>query len=288
MKNQKNRHDDKIFYLIMIILIIILSNLDNIKKYQGDSEVVVLEVEKHPDKNIDTGREVNNQEIIKIPEIPPIEETDQEKPNNDIEEEPVPVIPNEISNQEIKLEITRDQTILRLSWTEYQDNLKYYKIIRSTKNPDPKYPQDKFIETIPDSQVTTYDDDEYKDGFINYYVVAAVKNDMSVKYSNVVTIDFRNPEQQVSSLEGSYDGKSVNLKWDQPDRPIKYFRVVRSTINPFPTYPQDSFIKTMNSINETEFTDIGPFKEDTYFYGITITFSDNTIGYSNPVQINII
>ena len=78
------------------------------------------------------------------------------------------------------------------------------------------------------------------------------------------------------------------MNWKKPNKPVKYYRVIRSSTNPFPTYPQDSYIKTFTNINDTTYTDLDTLKDEYNYYGITIIFGDNSIGYSNPIKIEYV
>ena len=139
-----------------------------------------------------------------------------------------------------------------------------------------------------DPDTINFVDTKFKNGLINYYIIAAIKNDMSAVYSNVVIIDLRNPEDQVITLNGEYKNNEVILNWKKPNKPVKYYRVIRSSTNPFPTYPQDSYIKTFTNINDTTYTDLDTLKDEYNYYGITIIFGDNSIGYSNPIKIEYV
>ncbi|MBT3464953.1 hypothetical protein HN451_08210, partial [archaeon] len=281
----KTKNNDKIFYVVIIILIIILTNTNKKTTNLSDENII-----NDNDKIIEDINEID--EIISqepIIEKIPVEEKDFNIiiDNNEEIIEKIPTEKefenNEIIKNNITLEILQGENEIELKWTPFIENLKYYKVIRSTKNPDPKYPQDKFIKTISDPDTINFVDTKFKNGLINYYIIAAIKNDMSAVYSNVVIIDLRNPEDQVITLNGEYKNNEVILNWKKPNKPVKYYRVIRSSTNPFPTYPQDSYIKTFTNINDTTYTDLDTLKDEYNYYGITIIFGDNSIGYSNPI-----
>lgn len=75
------------------------------------------------------------------------------------------------------------------SWDKYSksDSLKYYKLIKSTTNSDPVYPEDKYITYSTDINFTSYlDSGTNKE--ITYYRVCAITNSNNRYCSNVVKI----------------------------------------------------------------------------------------------------
>ena len=74
-----------------------------------------------------------------------------------------------------------------MKWTEYGGEFLQYKIVRSVKNPLPKYPNDRLIKTIPFVDTTEYLDILAEPG-INYYAVTIIRPDKSKFTSNPVSI----------------------------------------------------------------------------------------------------
>lgn len=76
-----------------------------------------------------------------------------------------------------------------LSWSEYTDeDLKWYKVVHSQDNPEPKYPQDGYVAVISDATKTTHTHPDVKAG-TNYYSVCVITTDDRRGCSNTVTIE---------------------------------------------------------------------------------------------------
>ncbi|MBW7954476.1 hypothetical protein H3C61_01555 [Candidatus Gracilibacteria bacterium] len=83
-----------------------------------------------------------------------------------------PITKNEFN---FTLKVDGDDVIL--NWTRFDNFLKkdfkYYKVVRSSSNPNPVYPDDGYIKYEDNIGVTSYTDEDAEDG-INYYRVCAI------------------------------------------------------------------------------------------------------------------
>ena len=81
------------------------------------------------------------------------------------------------------------------SWDAYApDGFNYYKVVRSTTNNNPVYPDDSYIKAISDANTTTYSDKDVPSGTSYYRVCSIVKPDRYC--SPVVTINYENGEAE--------------------------------------------------------------------------------------------
>ncbi len=75
------------------------------------------------------------------------------------------------------------------SWNVYApEGFNYYKVVRSTNNPDPVYPDDGYIQVTSDPDFTSYTDKDVPKGVSYYRVCSIAKPDRFC--SNVVMIEY--------------------------------------------------------------------------------------------------
>ncbi len=102
-----------------------------------------------------------------------------------------------------------------MNWTKYNkdEGFRFYKVIRSSTNPDPVYPEDSYIKYSSDVNFTSYVDSKVPQ-WTNYYRVCAITDANNRYCSNVVKI-VNNTEptsdvictQQYEPVCGKKDGK---------------------------------------------------------------------------------
>ncbi len=78
---------------------------------------------------------------------------------------------------------------IKLSWSKYENTADSLKILRSTSNQNPKYP-DEAYKSINDLTTTDFVDTSVNDGTKYYYRLAAYQDDQVVEYSDVVNIKY--------------------------------------------------------------------------------------------------
>lgn len=178
---------------------------------------------------------------------------------------------------------------VKLKWTPYPNSdLKYYKIVRSATNEDPKYPEDGYISVITSRLDNTYTDCNPNDG-INYYGITIVKTDGNKEYTNPVSVTVENTEEPTSSsvtLNGEEIEGCIKLEWNYEGSTLKYYKVVRSSTNPEPKYPEDGYISVISNKEEQEYTDCAYNDSLINYYRITVVLPDNSKIHSNVLVIS--
>jgi len=102
-----------------------------------------------------------------------------------------------------------------LTWTQAEaEGFQYYKVLRSTDNPDMVYPEDGYITYITNVETLTYTDSEFEDG-INYYRVCSIFKDQVRGCSNTLTLE-------LSATDNKDEETSKDAQEDLSDDEIKY------------------------------------------------------------------
>ncbi|PIE85450.1 hypothetical protein CSA08_01950 [Candidatus Gracilibacteria bacterium] len=80
--------------------------------------------------------------------------------------------------------------------------------------------------------------------------------------------------------------KSVEMKWEafSKDEKFKYYKVVKSSTNPSPVYPDDGYIKYISNINETSYTD-HKLSDGVAYYRVCAITHDKNRYCSNVVKV---
>lgn len=210
--------------------------------------------------------------------------------------------PEEKKDEMLTLWGTAQSDGVHLSWTPYDgEGFAYYKIVRSEDNPDLKYPDDGYIKVSDDKNFSSYIDSAVKNGVSYYYrVCAKIKNE--IKCGNVIKrtavnapgeylqddgqmedkegeiTEKKDEQKQISGfipisdslqLTAVKEGNNVNLSWTPSiSDGFKYYKVVRSEINPNLYYPADGYIYYSTDKNLSSYIDSGLEVGKTYFYRI--------------------
>ncbi len=130
------------------------------------------------------------------------------KEENSVAEEPTPdeTVTETIFVEEmleIQAKMQEDDSVL-LSWTPFQgENFRFYKIVRSETNPDPRYPEDGSLAYAGDQNRTEYRDTQTEAGKTYYYRACAKLDKGFVACGNVLKFETLKPatEESVSVLE---------------------------------------------------------------------------------------
>lgn len=151
-----------------------------------------------------------------------------------------------------------------LSWKPYAStDFKYYKIVSSKKNSNPRYPDDGYIHVSEDRMLSSYVDKSSVAGYTYYYRICAVaKSDGEVVCGNVVAVKSLGgevkytpkptpkpsaaaytPVSDALKLTATKTEAGVVLSWTAyASSNLKYYKVVRSKTNSDPSYPNDGYI----------------------------------------------
>lgn len=91
-----------------------------------------------------------------------------------------------------------------MKWSRFDsfsdEGLQYYKVVRSSKNANPVYPDDGYIKFDPNMDFTSYTDKE-PEKWVNYYRVCAITSEMNRYCSNVVKIDFKKSSEKPKNIQ---------------------------------------------------------------------------------------
>jgi len=198
-----------------------------------------------------------------------------------------------------------DYNCVTLTWTPYEGaDLKYYKVVRSETNEHPKYPDDGYIEVIS-SRLTNYYTDCSAENGKYYYGITMVTTNHGSLYTNPVEVELEfeqendshdqtnNSEEQELAYEVvlmrsnvSVPENCLNLSWTPWPEDITYYKVVRSTTNNDPKYPEDSYIAVISDRESTQYLDCEWNSNATTYYRITTVLENSSKVHSNVLTIN--
>lgn len=102
---------------------------------------------------------------------------------------------------DIKLELEVEDEYIKLEWEDELDSLKWYKVMHSTINSDPKYPQDAAVWVLENWEEKEFIDHSPVYG-TNYYRITGVLEGDEYVHSNVIKVDFNGFEEE---KEESYE-----------------------------------------------------------------------------------
>jgi len=188
---------------------------------------------------------------------------------------------------------------VEMTWTKYAPNgFNYYKVVRSTDNPNPVYPEDSYIKYSSDPDFTAYTDTEFANKTTYYRVCSIVKPDRYC--SNVVIIDASGQTTSSSSSSTdsttlnltalSYEGK-LQLSWEVTGEITHGFKLAKSTTNKNPTYPvmDGDTYKYISDSNVRSYVDGDVTPDKIYNYRIC-KYNGNGVclSYSNSISVKIV
>ncbi len=154
-----------------------------------------------------------------------------------------------LENNKVSMNWNRVDTIY--SWT-----LTYYKVVRSTNNENPVYPEDWYIKYSTDIDFTSYIDENPKE-WVNFYRVCAIMQDNNRYCSNVVKINYN--IKNVTNI--NYEDKNIKDKPIIEDKfptiikekeIIKKIKISNSTQKLLDKTLDKFFIKLQNSWKSSE------------------------------------
>ncbi|MCA9459102.1 MAG: hypothetical protein KC550_00980 [Nanoarchaeota archaeon] len=274
--------DEETEFKLIGYLDLATQNVECIKKYSNEGEN-----NNDSDNNFDDGK--NKDEIKPIPSKPEPQKDEIPKDTH----EPV----------RIKLETYQDGDYIKLIWHTDLKNVKYFKVMRSYDNANPKYPEQNAIQVIePKEDHEKFDTKVKIEKDFAYYRISAVMEDEKIYHSNVFVFKNKYEEhddkyEDEDKYEKELDYKDydleleleledgwIELKWEvETINNIKYFKVVRSTENSNPKYPEDGYIAVINPEYDEDkyiFKDKENLEKKAY-YRITLVTKDNKYIHSN-------
>ena len=200
--------------------------------------------------------------------------------------------------------------VVKMKWDSYiPSGFNYYKVIRSTTNPNPVYPDDGYIKYSSDKDFISYNDSSPKSGTSYYRICSIAKPNRYC--SSVITIvneenndltDNDSPyfeerkasEVSVSpaviSLKGEYKTDGIHLNWILDGESPKGYKLVKSTVNENPTYPimkGDAYRYLPHEQNSTTI-DTKLVAGKTYYYRVCQYLGGGKcLSYSNNITIKV-
>ena len=195
---------------------------------------------------------------------------------------------------------------VNMIWDKYAPSgFNYYKIVRSTTNSNPVYPEDGYIKYTTDADYLSYTDQSPPKGTVYYRICSIASPNrycspvITINYSEASSAKSTDDIQEAMQLSSEYaqismqatetNGK-VKITWQVDGNIISGFKIVKSTVNQFPTYPVisgDSYkYLTENSIREYLDTDVKAGK--TYYYRVCqYDTSGKCKSYSNSANVAV-
>ncbi len=181
------------------------------------------------------------------------------------------------------------------NWSAYAPNgFDYYKVIRSTTEQDPVYPDHGYIKYSSDVDFTSYIDYDPPAGMVYYRVCSIAKPNRYC--SNVVAVNntsgYTEPVVDTTKIDlnGELGGGYVNLNWAVDGSAPDGFKIAISTTNENPTYP----IMSGDSYRYLSDSGVRSYKDKhikagkTYHYRVCkYDGNGKCVNYSNSVSVSI-
>ncbi len=186
------------------------------------------------------------------------------------------------------------------SWNVFtKEPLKRYKVMRSTTNPYPVYPEDSYIAAIGNMNTTSHVDSNPKTAYYRVCAITQYNNRYCSKVFKIVVTGNQDkyewyqksswyttiPDNKMNFTAKLYKWK-VYTSWNKynHNEHFRYYKVIRSTTNSNPVYPDDGYIQAIWDISHTTFADVDPKPGYAYYRVCSIT--DWNLRYcSNVVKI---
>jgi len=112
----------------------------------------------------------------------------------------------------------------------------------------------------------------------------------AVYTTNTSNSDYKDPiiDEMLDFSANLFSGK-VYMQWAvyNHEEDFKYYKVVRSTTNLNPVYPEDGYIKYETNINKTSFIDENPPISSHIYYRVCAITTEQNRYCSNVVRLNI-
>ena len=193
-------------------------------------------------------------------------------------------------------EVAGDYVIL--NWDMINDpSFQGYKVVASRSNPNPVYPADGYIKYITNAGSTGLSVYEgfngLKGGTGYYFSITVLYSDGSKIPGNSVYLVVPESEQSSdktpTTIGGEAGDDSVYLTWEKINHPqFAGYKVVASKTNQNPSYPADGYLKYITNPDQTFYTSaFQNFSEGTWWFSITVLYSDSTKVTGNAVEIDI-
>lgn len=192
---------------------------------------------------------------------------------------------------EIDLSASSNSTGVKLVWDKYNDSdIDGYKILKSTTDSSPTYP-DQSYRTISEYNTTTYTDTSVSNGTKYYYRIGVYRDGEIIEYSDIISITYNedggdeDDNEDDLNLEVSSTSDGVKLIWDYyRDSDVDGYKILRSTTDSTPTYPDQSYTYVSGYTKET-YTDTSVTDGKKYYYRIGVYQDGAVIVYSEVESV---
>ncbi len=190
---------------------------------------------------------------------------------------------------------------VEMHWTPYNntEDFRFYKVVRSTTNPNPVYPEDGYIKYYGNIDADSYVDTNPPKGTI-YYRVCVITTGGDRWVSHVVTIE-NEPQglQQIKvSIRYREDVKAVDVQWTKyTGDDFETYQVlhaltekpggIKEGVATKCESPEWEVIANINDPNITLFSDYDSFEPGENLYKVVVNLEGGRKIESNTATINI-
>ncbi len=193
------------------------------------------------------------------------------------------------SSTDFALEVTSKSNGIYLSWDKTDnDNAIGYKVVRSTSDSSPTYPDD-YLVYISGVDNQSYTDKSVEDGQIYYYRIGAYDGEGILEYTSSKSIEFTGTTSLDDSdftLKSTTTADGIKLTWTAYDNDdIAGYKVLRSETDSSPTYP-DEYYKYISGSESIGYVDTSVKTNHTYYYRIGAYDGNDVIAYSNTKKVS--
>ncbi|QUI23411.1 S-layer homology domain-containing protein [Vallitalea pronyensis] len=232
---------------------------------------------------------------------------DEEKVTYDDQETPSP---SDYLTPNVKGEVT--DAGIRLEWNKVkEEGFKYYKVVVSKHDSNPKYPENGYLVYISDINRTSHfvsPYDTYNKGDVGgriepeetyYFSITAVYKDNKT-YGNAIQLTMpaaMGDEDYTTKIQGNVTDQGVNLQWNEAKKEgFKYYKVVIAKHDATPIYPDNGYMfcysnrgKTSALItthNKYHHGDFGNYLQpgESYYFSITTVYTHGKYA-SNVIRL---
>ena len=195
---------------------------------------------------------------------------------------------NNNSSSDFVLTTSSQNNGIHLSWnkTDYSNAIGY-KVVRSTSNSSPNYP-DHYLTYISGVNNLEYVDNSVENGQIYYYRIGAYDGSNILEYTPTKSIEFTGNNSYSNNeinLEADTVSGGIKLNWNTYDQDnISGYKILRSESDSSPTYP-DEYYKFISGADSIGYVDSGVKSGHSYYYRLG-AYNGTVVSYSNTVHIS--
>jgi hypothetical protein len=129
-----------------------------------------------------------------------------------------------ITTDKFKFTAVLDGERVNMKWNRFdsfsKESLQYYKVVHSSTNPKPVYPEDGYIKYDSDMWFTSFTDSNPK-SWTNYYRICAITEKMNRYCSNIVTLNVTTISEGVKSEEKEWKKEKETKQDNKANKKIE-------------------------------------------------------------------